>query len=296
MIPRPLALLCVPLFALGCASPPPREALLAADSALSHAVATAGVAHGFASYLSRDAVYLEPDTEYIRGRDRIEVFLNARPSETSLRFGPARAEVSADGSVGYVVGWTELTQPGRPLGHGKYIAFWRRQADGKWGLEAWNRSRAADGPPAALPALAGTRKSPARTVDAAAETRTLIGIDSAFAAASVARGAVLAFTSYSAPAAVSLGGGKDFTVGREAIGRDQAGPPGQVLDWKPALGGVGPLGDLGWTVGTFVFTPADAPPRSFQGKYLTVWQRSDSGSWQFVADGGSGNAPPPDRR
>ncbi|HEY8105791.1 MAG TPA: DUF4440 domain-containing protein [Gemmatimonadales bacterium] len=296
MIPRPLPLLCVPFLALACASPPPREALLAADSALSHAVATAGVSHGFASYLSQDAVYLEPDTEYIRGRDRAEAFLNGRLSDANLRFGPARAEVSGDGSVGYIVGWTELTQPGRPVGHGKYLAFWRRQSDGNWKLEAWNRSRAAEGPPAPLPALTDPGKSPARTVDAGAETRTLIGIDSAFAALSVARGAVQAFTSYAAPTAVSLGGGKDFTVGREAIGQEQAGPPGQVLDWKPALGGVGPLGDLGWTVGTFVFTPAGATPRSFEGKYLTVWQRADSGSWQFVADGGSGNAPPPDRR
>lgn len=45
-----------------------------------------------------------------------------------------------------------------------------------------------------------------------------------------------------------------------------------------------------------VFTPAGAPPRSFQGKYFTVWQRADAGSWRLVADGGSGNAPPPDRR
>ena len=295
MISRPLTLLCAPLLVLACASPRPREALLAADSALSHAVATAGAAHGFAEYLSQDAVYLEPDTEYIRGRDRIQTFLSARPPGAVLRFGPARAEVSADGAVGYIVGSTEQTEPGRPVGHGQYIAFWRRQPDGSWSLEAWNRSRAAEGPPAALPALADPARHSARTVDRATEARVLIGIDSAFAAASVAHGAVQAFTAYAAPTAVSLGGGKDFVVGREAIGQDQAGPSGQVLDWKPALGGVGPLGDLGWTVGTFVFTPAGAP-RSFEGKYLTVWQRGDSGSWQFVADGGSGNAPPPDRR
>jgi ketosteroid isomerase-like protein len=296
MIRRPIPLLCVPFLLLACASPRPREALLAADSALSHTVATAGASQGFASFLSQDAVYLEPDTEYIRGRNRIEAFLGARLPATSLRFGPSRAEISADGSVGYIIGWTELTQPAHPVGHGKYIAFWRKQPDGDWRLEAWNRSRAAEGPPAALPALTGLRKSPLRLVDPAAETRALIGVDSAFAAVSVAWGAVQAFTTYAAPTAVSLGGGKDFVVGREAIGREQAGPPGQVLDWRPVLGGVGPLGDLGWTVGTFVFTPAGAPPGSFRGKYLTVWQRADSGSWQFVADGGSGNSPPPDRR
>ncbi len=295
MMMRPLMLLLLPLLTLACSAPRPREALLAADSAHARAVATAGLAQGFTSYLADAAVYLEPDTGYIKGKDRIRQFLATRPAGVSLRFGPARADVSADGAVGYVIGWTELSAPGSPVRHGKYIAFWRKQADGSWKVEAWNRSRAPDGPPAPLPALAEPKERHGRSVDQAAETRALLDVDSAFAAASVARGAADAFATYAAPHAVSLGGGKDFVVGREAVGQDQAGPPGQVLDWKPALGGVGPLGDLGWTVGTFAFTPAGAPPRSFYGKYLTVWQRAEPGSWQFVADGGSGNAPPPDQ-
>ena len=296
MTMRPLTPLLLPLLTLACSAPRPREALLAADSAHARAVGAAGLAQGFASYLTDHAVYLEPDTAYIQGKYRIREFLATRPAGASLRLHPARAGVSADGAVGYVIGWTEISAPGSPGRHGKYIAFWRKQADGSWKVEAWNRSGAPDGPPAPLPALAEPQQRHGRTVDEATATRALLGVDSAFAAASVARGAADAFSTYAAPHAVSLGGGKDFVVGREAVGREQAGPPGQVLDWKPALVGVGPLGDLGWTVGTFVFTPAGPPPRSFHGKYLTVWQRVEPGSWQFVADGGSGSAPPPDLR
>jgi ketosteroid isomerase-like protein len=298
---RLLPALLLSILGIACSAPRPRESLLAADAAHAKAVATDGLAEGFARYLADDAVYLEPDTDYIQGRDGVTRFLAARPAGTILRIHSARGDVSADGAVGYTIGWILLSTPGGQARYGKYLAFWRRQPDGGWKIEAWNRSRAAGGPPAPLPPL--PRPAPRRdglaVGDVAAEIRALLGVDSAFAAASVVQGAAAAFSSYAAPGAVSLGGAKDFVVGPEAIGREQAGPPDQVLDWRPALGGVGPLGDLGWTVGAFLFSPGGSPPRAFHGKYLTVWQHADSGSWRFVADGGSGSAPPsapPDQR
>ena len=294
MTKAPAALLVV-LLGSACSTPPQRERLFAADSTHGRTTAAAGLAAGFAGYLADDAVYLQPDVHYIRGRDRIIAYLGTQPAGTTLRFRPARAGVSADGAVGYTFGWTELSAPGGGVRYGKYIAFWRRQPDGSWKVEAWNRSGALDAP-AAPPALPGEPESayrPSHPVDAATETRELMGTDSAFAAASVAGGAAEAFGRYAAAYGVSLGGGRDFIVGREAIRADQAGgTPGQVLDWKPAMGGVGPRGDLGWTVGDYVFTLPGDPPRAFHGKYLTVWQRDSAGAWRFVVDGGSGNPPP----
>jgi hypothetical protein len=58
------------------------------------------------------------------------------------------------------------------------------------------------------------------------------------------------------------------------------------------MGGVGPGADLGWTVGDYVFTLSATPPRVFYGKYLTVWEQTDSATWRFVVDGGSGNPAP----
>jgi ketosteroid isomerase-like protein len=281
---------------LACAAPRYREQVLAADSAHARATVDQGLAQGFAAYLTDDAVYLEPGTGYIRGKARIEQFLGGRPAGTGLAFHPARAVVSADGSVGYTFGWTELKGPARDsVRWGKYIAFWRRQPDGRWKVEAWNRSGALDAPAAPPAGLPEPDRSggPFRKVDVPSETRALLGVDSAFAAASVARGTAYAFPAYAAPYAVALGGGRDFVVGREAIRKEQTGgTPGQVLDWKPAFGNMGPLGDLGWTVGDYVFTVPGNPPRSFYGKYLTVWEREPSGSWQYAVDGGSPNPAP----
>lgn len=287
--------LLILLLGSACSAPPSRERLFAADSTHGEATASRGVAVGFTSYLTEDAVYLEPGARSIRGKDRIAAHLATLPPGTTLRFRPAVAGVSADGAVGYTFGWTELAAPDTSVRYGKYIAFWRKQPDGSWKVEAWSRSGAFDAP-AARPAVPGEptgRWRASGKVDVAAETRALVGVDSAFAASSVAGGAANAFARYAATSGVSLGGGRDFVVGREAIRADQAdGTPGQVLDWKPAMAGVGPLGDLGWTVGDYVLTLPGSPPRAFYGKYLTVWEKDSSGAWQFVVDGGSGYPPP----
>lgn len=90
-------------------------------------------------------------------------------------------------------------------------------------------------------------------------------------------------------AIVLAGGNPDFIVGRKEIAASREGAPG-TLSWTPRLGGVGPRGDLGWSVGTFVSEADGRPP--FHGEYVTVWQKERTGAWKFVQDGGSGNPPP----
>ena len=147
------AALLVVLLGSACSTPPPRERLFAADSAHGRATAAAGLAAGFASYLSDDAVYLQPDTHYIRGKDRILAYLGSQPAGTALSFRPARAGVSADGAVGYTFGWTELSAPGAGVRYGKYIAFLAEAAGRKLeggGVESERRSgcaRCGAGPP-----------------------------------------------------------------------------------------------------------------------------------------------------
>jgi len=277
-----------------------RSRLLAADSAHGRATRTQGVVPGFVSALTEDAVYLEPGADHIHGKSRIQAFLSAQSPTRKLDFRPAVAEVSADGGVGYTVGWTTLTDSGSsasPVQYGKYIAFWRRQPDGVWRVEAWNRSRAPE-PPSSAPALPATRRRAApdgRSTDPATATREARSADSAFAALSVARGTAVAFYQYAAPEALALGGGKDFVVGREAIRDDQTANAvaGQTLNWKPVAGGAGPLGDLAWTVGEFRFTaPQGGKTITVMGKYLTIWTRMPDGGWRYVVDGGSGSAAP----
>jgi len=275
-----------------------RARLLSLDSAHGQATAADGFGAGFVPHLADDVVYLEPGADQQQGKARVQAFLAQHASGQTLRFHPALAEVSRDGAVGYTVGWTVVTsQGGDSVRHGKYISFWRRQPDGSWQVEAWNRSgaQAVAAAPPDLAANAGSRFSGSRPVDQREETRKLMASDSAFAALSVARGTAEAFYRYAAPEALELGGGNDFVVGRDAIRRQQAADaaPGQTLDWKPVTAGVGPLGDLGWTVGEYRFTlPKDGKTATFTGKYLTVWAKQPDGSWRFVADGGSSSTPP----
>ncbi|HZM26000.1 MAG TPA: DUF4440 domain-containing protein [Gemmatimonadales bacterium] len=275
-----------------------RAQLLAADSALARVIHSKGEAPGFSSTLTDDAVYLEPGADHVRGKDRIGTFLSTRSTKRKLSIRPAFGEISADGSVGYTVGWTTLTDSAAATPqYGKYIAFWRRRPDGAWQVEVWNRSRAAEPPPRspALPAGQLQRTAQLRAVDPVAASRQMRSADSAFAALSVAGGAAPAFYQYAAPQAIALGNGKDFVIGPAAIRDDQAAGAvaGQTLDWKPVAAGAGVSGDLGWTVGEFRFTaPKKGKTLTVAGKYLTIWSRMPDGSWRYVADGGSASAPP----
>jgi ketosteroid isomerase-like protein len=212
------------LLALACSRVSERQRLLATDLAHSQATATQGLSTGFVAFLADDVVYLQPDVGYIRGKAAIRAFLSRVPATTKLSFRPARARVSTDGAVGYTFGWTELSSPGSAVRYGKYIAFWRKQPDGNWQVEAWNRSGGRDSAAAAPVGLpeGDDRPASARRVDVAAQARALLGADSAFAVASVARGAAAAFGEYAALHAVSLGGGKDFRL-EARDGRRRAG-------------------------------------------------------------------------
>jgi ketosteroid isomerase-like protein len=81
----------------------------------------------------------------------------------------------------------------------------------------------------------------------------------------------------------------DFIIGRKAIFQSRRCPAGLRAGLTPFLAGVGPLGDLGWTMGNFVAT--DQFGQRF-GKYLTIWQKSPNGEWKFVQDAGSSTPPP----
>src|SRR6266542_6989318 len=89
--------------------PAARIRLFAVDSAHGRASLTQGLVLGFVSYLADDAVYLEPGADHVHGKRRIQALLEGQPAGQRLSFHPGLAEVSADGTTGYTVGWTTLT-------------------------------------------------------------------------------------------------------------------------------------------------------------------------------------------
>jgi ketosteroid isomerase-like protein len=250
-----------------------RATLLAADRA--HARAT-----DFLSAFADDARYLHPGAPLVHGKDAIRGVLTSAPEAGPLTWAPAYADVSDDGTLGYTYGWTELGDQ-----RGKYLACWRRRANGPWLISAYARTRlATDTTPRSNAELVA-----APAVRGRADSRELKSADSAFAAMSVARGAQAAFLAFAAAEAVLLGSpGVPMTHGRDAIGAAFAGfPADAVLEWAPVSADVAGSGDLGCTVGE-----ASVLARHSYSKYLTVWKRQADGTWKFVADGGNARPAP----
>jgi ketosteroid isomerase-like protein len=272
-----------------------RESLRAADAA--HGAAAATGWSGFLAHLADDVTLLLPRTPITFGKAAAAALVAAPPfpflPETRLSWTPSYVDVSVDGAVGYTFGNVSVIDGLLPLG--QYIAFWRRQGDGSWQVEAWSFS-GAFAEPGELPPFFGhptdNGHGPFRPVDQAAEETALLATDAAFSQTSEDLGQAEAFRLYADRHAMLLSGGEpDFVIGRKAIFEFRsAAPEDFTLVWTPVAAGVGPLGDLGWTVGNFVGNDSVLGTR--YGKYLTIWQKTPSGEWKFVQDGGS-SAPPP---
>jgi ketosteroid isomerase-like protein len=284
-----------------------RDALLAADRA--HAAASAaGLAAGFPTALADDALFLYPRHPIVRGRAAAAALLASLPNAAgrTMTWRSVRADLSADGTRGYTVGYGELTGITENSGSPwiKYIAFWKRDDAGRgpWRVAAWVMSGGAPGAPAAAPAGcpsplgaaadAAASLPPASSASAAASVAdreaaardAVIRADASFAALAESAGPGVAFRTWVADDGVSLGGGPELTCGRAAVGAAFANVPAGQLRWGPVAGDAASSGDLGFTVGVATIGGA---PTSHYSKYLTVWKRQPGGEWRFVADGGN---------
>jgi ketosteroid isomerase-like protein len=270
-----------------------RAALLAADQAFGARLTAPNLTAGVLAGLAANAYLLFPGENLAQGHAAAEAIFGANfDAGSAFVWQPALADVSADGEIGYSFGAFEFTEDAAHVFWGKYISAWRKQSDGRWLIEAFSLSfyrNPAGALPANFPHPLDNGRGPFTPVDVAAEEQALLDVDAAFSQASVDLGQAEAFKRYADPHAIVLGN-PDFIIGRKAIFEAREGSePGTVLSWTPQIAEVGPLGDLGFTIGTYLFT---APGVESNGKYLTIWRKSASGTWRFVQDGGNVNPPP----
>lgn len=259
--------------------------ILAAESGVSRAAGTTGLRSALAAALHADGILLWPGAPVVRGSGPVKQFLAAQQSLNSLRFTfQARGvALSHDSTLGYTwgiaaSGWRNGSTAPRV---GRYIAAWRRDGE-RWSIAALLLQGLTSPGKTTLPANLPLALPPATE---AGEAGAFVAADVAFAQLAVDSGAAIAFERYADEDAV-IGSGLQVR-GPKAIGRAVADPAS--WRWHPVAAGAARSGDLGWTVGESVVTPAGGEPGP--GKYLTIWRKRSDGTVRFLTDGG--NARPP---
>ncbi len=274
-----------------------RASLISSGNALSSAIGTQGVAAGLGAAFTDDVLFLSPRVNTLSGRTAASAFLTSDPlAPGTLQWSVEAAEVSNDGTQGYT--WSEGSAT-YDFGTGAlqrpsfFLTYWRRAAAGDdWSVAGIVISLG--GPSTGgFPAGFGTPDTKHRrdfpNTDPTEQRAEILSVDAAFSAASVAEGSGPAFEQFAAPNAIGVGGGQ-YIFGPAAAGEAFSSGPTDVISWVPRFSDAAASGDLGFSVGdaTFDFGPAG----TFYSKYLTVWQKQDTGVWRWVADLGN-NRPAP---
>ena len=282
---------------------PVRDSLIARDASRGDLVARQGYATAAASWLDSGVVFLRAGAPIVYGRSEALALLgDGVPERSTFQWRPVGAGVSRDASGGYTYGIATVAVPngdGPPtIRSDRYIAFWRRGSDGSWRVIAYADvggpplSASASVPSAELPPTIALPRG--RRADAVRQVRQA---DSAFALAADLQGTGVAFAQYVAPQGVVFSG-SEIVIGTDAVRAlfDEQQRAGGTLNWRPVYADAASSGDLGFTVGEYVFTGRGATGTVVQrfGKYLTVWQKQPDGEWRFVVDGGN-TSPTPNR-
>ena len=125
----------------------------------------------------------------------------------------------------------------------------------------------------------------------------LLAIDREFSEMSVDRGMAFAFDAFMADSATILRNGAHPFTGRESIGQLYAkSPQGAMLKREPYFADVSVSGDMGYTLGKYIYSAPDSTgvPQYGYGHYVTIWKRQADGNWKYVFDTGN-QSPPPDK-
>jgi ketosteroid isomerase-like protein len=272
-----------------------RDLLIAAGNALSDAIQQQGIVPALGAAFAEDVLFLSPRQPTIQGPAAATDFLTTNAvAPTAMRWQVIVAQVSSDGSQGYTWGEGFVTIN---LGAGAtelpsfFLIYWRRSV-GEWEVAGMVFNlRAPD--PQTLPDGFGTPTSKHRrnfpNTEAEEQRAALLAVDRAFSATSVSQGTGPAFQGFAAPNAIAVGGGQ-LVFGPQAIGVAFASGPDDVVSWIPRFSDVAASGDLGFTVGDATFVLPEFG--TFFTKYLTVWQKQNTGEWKFVADLGSSRPGP----
>ena len=135
-----------------------------------------------------------------------------------------------------------------------------------------------------LPILMVAVSGCAKKVDLEAERAALLQTDVDWAASLAAKNTEK-FTSYFTADATVMAPHLPILVGIADVRRWATGSmaiPGFSVTWQATSAEVAASGDIGYTLGTFVFqaTMPDGSTLTDPGKYTTIWKKQADGSWK----------------
>ena len=127
-----------------------------------------------------------------------------------------------------------------------------------------------------------------KKVDLEAESAALMQADMDWAATLTAKD-VDGFTGFFAADAIVMPPHLPVLVGIDAVrawATESMALPGFSVTWQATSAEVAASGDMGYTLGTFVFqaTMPDGSTITDPGKYTTIWEKQADGSWKVVVD------------
>lgn len=128
-----------------------------------------------------------------------------------------------------------------------------------------------------------------KPVDLAAEYKSLIEAERAFAKRSVDTNAREAFLAFIADDGVLFN--PDPVSGKEAWQKRPV--PDYTLDWWPTFSDISRSADLGWNTGPYVLVLKDG--KKLYGYFSSVWRKQADGTWRFVTDMGASMPDEPKR-
>jgi ketosteroid isomerase-like protein len=265
-----------------------RAELLAVDRAYAEAAKSVNLIDALVAPLAPAGVFLAPGPTFLRGPEAARAALSATPSNALARWSwtAIRVDVSSDGKEGYTMGYTELTQSSGAVLPGRYLAYWAKQRDGTWRIEAYKRIPRAAGavsltPPPGFETPEAKHRRYFPNTDSAAEAEAAAATDRAFSDFAQIVGNAESFARYAAVTAAQSGnaGSVGWEFGRAAIAAAHAADPLGVFSWSPVIARAASSGDLAFTIG-WVFNAAVQT----LGKYFTVWQKQNTGEWLYVVD------------
>ncbi|MEP6833705.1 MAG: nuclear transport factor 2 family protein [Gemmatimonas sp.] len=269
-----------------------RAALLTADKTFGSNSANTDLISGLSAMFA-DSVTLIALGEQFHGVSAAREALgrNADNAKSTITWTPIQGDVSADGNIGYTMGFTTWKKPDGSQVPGKYVAFWAKQR-GAWRVLVYKRTARAAGDVAIVEEAAPVKPAPGNAQYSAADsTRFAHELDAAergFSDQAAVIGLGAAFTKNSATDAHHTGGATDadFRRGPADIGAGiSAGgePPLGSIKWAPDVVYVARSGDLGITFGMITIAQATGAPRRVS--YLTVWKRNSvTDPWKLAIE------------